>query len=367
MMWQLLKNLTSLVMLGWILYSWVFRSDPRLPCPDPEHADPLIQPECFFSENFLASRALFRSAAKKAGAELHLLTLSDSLAIDVAVLPAKTQKGMVMLHFSGTHGVEGYVGSAIQSATLTQIASKKLRSEKTLIFVHGLNVFGMANWRRFNENNVDLNRNALFTDKKLQELLNRDPNIAGYENWTSHFNPTEKPTGFGDAMRLFHVARALALSSFSSLKRAMVTGTYSNSRGIFFGGRSLQASHAAVREFLHNEGYLEQTKQLILIDVHSGLGPWGRDTLMMNDHYNEVKNLYGTPNNKTTGLEWVPPFALEIQSLAVGKGNIASDGYDVVTGDVQSQYPLLFSNLEFLVSVSQEFGTYPAPLVVSFF
>jgi hypothetical protein len=34
-----------------------------------------------------------------------------------------------------------------------------------------------------------------------------------------------------------------------------------------------------------------------------------------------------------------------------------------MTGDVQSQYPELFSGLDFVVSLTQEFGTYAAPMV----
>ena len=37
--------------------------------------------------------------------------------------------------------------------------------------VHGLNPFGMKYLRRVNENNVDLNRNSLFTDEELCKTL----------------------------------------------------------------------------------------------------------------------------------------------------------------------------------------------------
>ena len=40
----------------------------------------------------------------------------------------------------------------------------------------------MANWRRWNENNVDLNRNALFTKESWKNVLNRDPSMKNFEN-----------------------------------------------------------------------------------------------------------------------------------------------------------------------------------------
>jgi hypothetical protein len=53
---------------------------------------------------------------------------------------------------------------------------------------------GMANWRRWNENNVDLNRNTFMNDNGLKQMLTRDSNIAGYDDLMSLLNPAEPPT-----------------------------------------------------------------------------------------------------------------------------------------------------------------------------
>src|SRR5213592_2819131 len=68
----------------------------------------------------------------------------------------------VLLHSSGLHGVEGFAGSAIQLQLLNSLPS--LPQDAALIVVHVLNPYGMAWLRRFNENNVDLNRNFLGDD-----------------------------------------------------------------------------------------------------------------------------------------------------------------------------------------------------------
>jgi hypothetical protein len=59
----------------------------------------------------------------------------------------------------------------------------------------------MKHYRRNNEHNVDLNRNAiLFFDQFLQ---NRHPNIAGYDTFRDFISPKRAPTtwmlhlGFG--------------------------------------------------------------------------------------------------------------------------------------------------------------------------
>jgi len=71
----------------------------------------------------------------------------------------------------------------------------------TVLFIHSLNLFGMANSRRVNENNVDLNRNALFTEEDWERVLNRDKNIAGYEDFYNIFNPKERVRGFAGILK----------------------------------------------------------------------------------------------------------------------------------------------------------------------
>jgi len=84
---------------------------------------------------------------------------------DIAVL-AGSGPGLVV-HSSGVHGVEGFAGSGIQIAILSNFSAEAAEARSadpdapTIVLVHAVNPFGMAHFRRFNENNVDLNRNAL--------------------------------------------------------------------------------------------------------------------------------------------------------------------------------------------------------------
>jgi hypothetical protein len=63
----------------------------------------------------------------------------------------------------------------------------------TIVFVHALNPYGMANNRRFNEDNVDLNRNFLSLDE-FHKAVTRDNNIAGYDDFWYLLNPVQMPT-----------------------------------------------------------------------------------------------------------------------------------------------------------------------------
>ena len=65
----------------------------------------------------------------------------------------------------------------------------------TLVIVHAINPFGMANNRRVNENNIDLNRNYLHKEL-LAEALAREPNHAGYVSANFFINPTSMPSQF---------------------------------------------------------------------------------------------------------------------------------------------------------------------------
>lgn len=109
--------------------------------------------ETHFAETYYQARAQFRARAKAANADLVTLSLEHlvhlELTIDVAVLEGSKKR--VVLHISGTHGVEGFAGSAIQSALLQRLAgvhtSGSSTEKPTIIFVHALNPYGFSQVR----------------------------------------------------------------------------------------------------------------------------------------------------------------------------------------------------------------------------
>ena len=90
----------------------------------------------------------------------------EPLTIDIAWLGSLSPK-RVLLHTSGVHGVEGFAGSAIQLKILED--PPKPPADCAIILVHILNPCGMAWLRRYNETNVDLNRNFRFKEQDWQE------------------------------------------------------------------------------------------------------------------------------------------------------------------------------------------------------
>ena len=139
-----------------------------------------------------------------------------------------------------------------------------------IVLVHVLNPYGMAWLRRANENNVDLNRNFLSpgeTWKGAPPLYSRlDPLL----------NPPTPPGAdrFGwrlAAMALRHGPRRL--------KQAIAEGQYEFPRGLFFGGRALEPGARLYLDFLRRN--LARAEYLFAIDMHTGLGPRGGETLVL--------------------------------------------------------------------------------------
>mmetsp|Transcript_24906 Transcript_24906/g.59126 ORF Transcript_24906/g.59126 Transcript_24906/m.59126 type:complete len:300 (-) Transcript_24906:2838-3737(-) len=100
-----------------------------------------------------------------------------------------------VIHSAGTHGVEGFAGSAIQLNFLREMilqSAEQSSGEKSyvrkILLIHAVNPVGMRYHRRFNENNVDLNRNVL-SREQWEEVRSSDPNMFGYVTLDRVLNP----------------------------------------------------------------------------------------------------------------------------------------------------------------------------------
>ncbi|KPA83411.1 putative mitochondrial hypothetical protein [Leptomonas pyrrhocoris] len=247
-------------------------------------------PEVFFSSTYQQARDRFLAAAEAAhGAiEHHLIARESSTEYYMdTVFFAGKQPGKLLVHCSGTHGVEGYTGSAIQ-VKLLQEWNETALSGPSILFVHAVNPFGMAHFRRFNEENVDLNRNYL-TEEEWKLMQARDPNIAGYEDLRALLVPDASPRFIDRYVFFFTAAKALARHGFAKLKRAFVTGQYHDPQGIYYGGDREQKSVAVLRSILKTYAEAAKATETIFIDVHTGLGPTGVDTFMVSDAHAEEK------------------------------------------------------------------------------
>jgi hypothetical protein len=287
-----------------------------------------------FSPDYFTARTRFREAVEKAEGRLHSIPIdakgpgNEDLTIDIGWFGSE-QPRRVLLHSSGVHGVEAFAGSAIQLDLLDSLP--KIPDDTALVFVHVLNPYGMAWLRRFNENNVDLNRNFL-----------QDGNYAGapekYAELNSFLNPASPPSSD------FYLLRAgwqILRHGFNSVKQTVAGGQYEYPKGLFFGGNRLELGPDRYRAFLSDR--LASAERIFAIDVHTGLGEYAEDILLVDEKLlAELRPLLG---------ERVAPL-----------DPAQSDAYRV-RGGMHEMVFRLFSGKD-TYFVTQEFGTFSAVKVL---
>lgn len=232
-----------------------------------------------FSPDYLAARARFRSSALALGCrtEAHPIGAKgpdgDELTIDVAVLGDQRPRRAVVVS-SGLHGVEGYLGSAVQAALLEdRLGGFQAPPGTAIVLLHALNPYGFAFTRRVNEDNVDLNRNFL-TDG---EPYSGSPEKYGL------LDPLLNPTKAPSSLEPFRAKAAIAIlqHGMGALRDAVAGGQYDFPKGLFFGGTGPSRTQRVLHELLPR--LVGTAARIVHVDFHTGLGAWGSYKLLV-DH-----------------------------------------------------------------------------------
>ena len=231
----------------------------------------MVNTSSYFSPNYATARYRFIKAAESVGAVLTQLPLAikgpdgGELAVDLAWV-GSINPHCVILHVCGIHGVEGFAGSAIQLKALEELIG--VENDTAIVFVHALNPYGMAWLRRFNGNNVDLNRNCFLRDESWCGAP------SAYEDLDDFLNPNKSPSW--DLFYL-HVLRNISRYGYGALKNVVAAGQYEYPKGLFFGGKKLEPELRLYKDWL--ESSFSLTNHYFVIDVHTGLGKWGQNSL----------------------------------------------------------------------------------------
>ena len=227
---------------------------------------PLTYDEC---------RARFRRAAGVAGAGLAARSIGargpngQVLTIDVAAMGSPDPR-RVLVVMSGVHGVEGFIGSAVQCDLLGRLDPASLPVDVAVVLVHAVNPWGMAWWRRQNESNVDLNRN--WARDRITP-----PHNEGYDELHPLLCPDtpEMP----DPGPLVATAMAMVEQrGIDWVRDAITVGQYTHPDGLHFGGDHSEASTLIVEELM--AGHLAGARTALTVDLHTGHGPYGTYTLL---------------------------------------------------------------------------------------
>jgi hypothetical protein len=226
------------------------------------------------SASYTSARERVLDAATACGATMehhrHPCTGPDGegLWVDVISLGPPDAANRLLV-VSATHGVEGFAGSALQLHWLEHYVGER-PPDVSVTIIHGLNPYGFAWIRRVNEDNVDLNRN--FIDWSAPPPSNRD-----YEQIAALLVPDEW-TEAEQARTFTALLEMVADVGMDRMQAIISGGQYTCPTGIFYGGEAPVWSNRWLREWAARA--LASVRRLGIIDLHTGLGPWGHGELI---------------------------------------------------------------------------------------
>jgi predicted deacylase len=189
-----------------------------------------------------------------------------ALATDCGWLGA-ADASRVLVVISGTHGVEGYAGSAVQFDLLNRLPGQ-LPENLAILCIHALNPWGYAWHRRCDAEGIDLNRNFIDFSKPL-------PANPGYRDLrTALFDDDpERRARVLERYRLQHGQREYEI--------AVSGGQYNDPVGPFYGGSHPACGRRTIEALIRE--YRLAERELAVVDVHTGLGEYGHGEIIC-DH-----------------------------------------------------------------------------------
>jgi len=232
----------------------------------------------YFQESYEDCRSHFLSEAEKLkeyyeGIQISSLPIENSgksdLFIDYCFIPARKTPDRLLILTSAVHGIEGYVGSAVQQMFMRELIQDFNLDNLGVLIIHGINPFGFKYKRRVTENNVDLNRNCTIDDRMFESVN------QGYITLDSWLNPP-KPVNLSSVRNSsFQVSaiQKIIKHSMGALRQATLQGQYNYEKGVVFGGFALEPSIEAITPLISN--IAKPYKMVFNIDLHSGYGENG--------------------------------------------------------------------------------------------
>lgn len=256
----------------------------------------------------------------------------EDLFTDVAYFGDPDADNLLVL-VSATHGVEGYCGSACQMAFLEAGLANAIPNSVGVLMVHALNCYGFAWDRRVTHEGVDLNRNFVdFPDgvpvndtygALADFVVPRDFSEAGLKEAQSGIDAFK--ARFGEL----------------AYRQAVAGGQHSHSGGVFFGGNEPTEARLTLEKISRDYRIADRSK-VVIIDYHSGLGPYGYGELQCEetaglDGYERARAIFGET----------------VTSPMIGNSTAVS-----IVGSQDAYWERLLGDRHTYIAL--EFGTYPS-------
>ncbi len=285
-----------------------------------------------FSADYYRARARFRQAAHDLGWHVESHPVYQDLTMDVACSLGAPHQPTIIIS-SGLHGTEGFFGSAAQLALMANPLSTTVR----WVFIHALNPYGFAHIRRYNEDNIDLNRNFLLPGESYS---GSPPEYSKIDAWLNPAHPRSQFDPFW-----WQAIGSILRQGYQPMQQAIGEGQYEFPQGLMFGGKAPSRTLLILQENLPR--WVGDATQILHLDWHTGLGKSGTYQLLMDTAISE--------------------FHLQKLQQYLGSQSIVSDQKNQAytpRGSIGKWcQQLLFGR--FYTYFCAEFGTYPALKVLS--
>ena len=263
---------------------------------------------------------------------------SDGLYIDKVYLPSSGERTNLILLTTGVHGMEGYIGSVMLDVFFAEVYPT-LNTENTgVLIVANVNPYGMKYMRRYNENNVDLNRNFIEDWDNFDRSSNKE-----YPKVDKFLQPEGKMgNAFWHEVGFYlSLAKEAIFTGADTISDALLTGQYEYPEGVYYGGDGDEKSTAYLKG-VFRECLDSEYENIVHVDIHSGYGP----------RYNMV--IFNSVQDETTEAEAVEMFGYDY-IIAVD-----SEEFYPTFGDTTDYFYRLKNGMESdkeLYSTCFEFGT----------
>lgn len=259
----------------------------------------------------------------------------EALFTDAVYFGRPDAKKLLVL-VSATHGAEGYVGSAAQLLFMRAKFHEKLPASTAVLLVHALNCYGFAWDSCLTIEGCDLNRNFVDFSKPL-------PANPGYEELAEHLAPADiGPEAIKRAEAAIEAYRSV--HGDQKFREARSSGQYTMPGGHSFGGGGPTEARRTLEQIALDFNAAARD-QVIIIDYHSGLGPYG---------YGELQC------ELASGLAGYDR-ATSIFGPSVTSPELGTSSAVVVHGTQDDFWERLLGNRHTYVCL--EFGTYDAPRI----
>lgn len=267
-----------------------------------------------YPKDYDDSRARFRalvdtlSEPKTVGQWSLPSRIDEDLTVDFTYFPATEKAERLIVLISGTHGPEGYVGSAIQQLFLKEFWPRVNRAHAGFLLVHALNPYGFRHLQRCTENRVNLNRNCSVRPEMYEIRNEKSVQLS------RRFIPVE-PVQSLKSQLIEHkkiVDGKVFFDEFSldDFIKTISPGQFESPDALEFGGFGPEPQIKMLTDLLIQ--VIPEYRDIIALDLHTGLGERGRLHLLSDNerslhlalfrelfHEDEDREFYEhTPNEK---------------------------------------------------------------------